>query len=87
VKAFLDNKQQVATMRHIMKNVLAHAIESRLNKLRDIVKIIQIEQLARPFAPSRSSSLRLAQGNNAINIPPLSPQSLSDRPSHPPKKR
>jgi hypothetical protein len=78
VKAFLDDEQQVADMRHTMKNMLAYAMGSRLAKLRDVVEATQ---------PSRSSTLGLPQEDDTVNVPPPSPHSLSNAPPHPPKKR
>jgi hypothetical protein len=87
MKTFLDDEQQVADMRHTMKNILAYAMGSRLAKLRDVVEATQTQQTAKSLPPSRSSSLGLPQGHNAINIPPPSPQSFGNGPPHPPKKR
>jgi hypothetical protein len=87
MKIFLDDEQQVANMRHMMKNILAHAMGGRLAKLKDVVTATQTQQAARLVPLSRSSSLRLSQGDSAIIIPPPSPQSLVDGPPQPPKKR
>ena len=87
MKIFLDDEQQVANMRHMMKNILAHAMGGRLAKLKDVVTATQTQQAARPVPLSRSSSLRLSQGDSAIIIPHPSPQSLVDGPPQPPKKR
>jgi hypothetical protein len=87
MKAFLDNEQQVADMRHMMKNILAHAFGSRLANLRAAVESIQTQQAATHFMPSRPGSIGYAQADSAINIPPPSPESLGDESSHPPKKR
>jgi hypothetical protein len=87
MKAFLDDEQQVVDMRHIMENIFAFAFGSRLANLRAAVKATRTRQAATPLLPSRSNSIGLSQGDSAINIPPPSPQSLGDEPSHPPKKR
>ncbi|KAF2844531.1 hypothetical protein T440DRAFT_523428 [Plenodomus tracheiphilus IPT5] len=87
MKAFLDNEQQVADMRHMMKKILAYAMGSRLARLRTVIEATQTQQAARSLLISRSSSLRLSQGDSAINISPPSPQSLGNGLSHPSKKR
>jgi hypothetical protein len=87
LKTFLDDEQQVADMRYMMKNILAYAFGSRLANLRAAVEATRIPQAAPPLLTRSSSSIRLFQGDNAINIPPPSPQSLGDEPSNPPQKR
>jgi hypothetical protein len=87
MKCFLDDEQQVADMRHMMKNILADAFGSRLANLRDAVEATRTQQAATHILPSSSSSIGLSQGDNAVNIPPPSPQSLGDEPSHQPRKR
>jgi hypothetical protein len=87
MKTFLDDEQQVANMRHMMKNILAYAMGGRLAKLRDVVTATQSQQAARLVRLGRSSSLRLSQGDSAVIIPPPSPQSLGDGPSQPSTKR
>jgi hypothetical protein len=87
IKAFLDDEQQVADMRQIMKNILAFALGSRLANLRAAVEATRTRQAATAHLPSRSSSIGLSQGDSAINILPPSPHSLGDEPSHPPQKR
>ncbi|KAF7441812.1 hypothetical protein TUN199_11281 [Pyrenophora tritici-repentis] len=87
MKTFLDNEQQVADLRYMMKNVLAYAMGSRLANLRNAVEATQTQQAARSLPPSRSSSLGLFQRDSTVNIPPPTPQSPGDEPSHPPQKR
>jgi hypothetical protein len=87
MKSFLDDEQQVADMRHMMKNILADAFGSRLANLRAAVEATRTQQAATTFLPSRSSSIGLPHGDNAINIHPPSPQSLGDEASHLPRKR
>ncbi|KAF2023767.1 hypothetical protein EK21DRAFT_80132, partial [Setomelanomma holmii] len=67
MKAFLDDEQQVADMRHIVKNILAFALGSRLANLRAVVEATRTRQAATPLLPSRSSSTRLSQGDSAVN--------------------
>jgi hypothetical protein len=86
MKTFLDDEQQVADMRYMMKNILANAFGSRLANLRAAVEAIRIQQAVTPLLSRRSNSIGLFQRDGAINIPPLSPQSLGDEPSNPPKK-
>jgi hypothetical protein len=57
-------------MRQILKSILAYAMGSRLDKLRNAVKAIQTQQAARQLLSSRFSSPRLSQGDSTINIPP-----------------
>ncbi|KAF1358609.1 hypothetical protein EJ07DRAFT_123470 [Lizonia empirigonia] len=87
MKTFLDDEQQVAYMRYILKNILAYAFGSRLANLRAAVEATRIHQAATPLLSRNSSSIGLFQGDSAIDIPPPSPQSLGDEPSNPPQKR
>lgn len=47
MKAFLDNEQQVADMRHMMKNILAYAMGNRLARLRSVIETTQAHQVKR----------------------------------------
>jgi hypothetical protein len=52
MKAFLDDEQQVADIRYIMKNILAFALGSRLANLRAAPEATRIRQAAPPFCPA-----------------------------------
>ncbi|KAF2870457.1 hypothetical protein BDV95DRAFT_595213 [Massariosphaeria phaeospora] len=86
MKAFLDDEPQVANMRCMM-NIIVYAFGSRLANLRAAVEATRIQQAATPFLSRSSSSIRLFQGDSAINIPPPSPHSLGNELSNTPQKR
>jgi hypothetical protein len=52
MKAFLDDEQQVADIRYIMKNNLAFALGSRLANLRAAPEATRIRQAVLPFCPA-----------------------------------